>query len=313
MILPSRVDGIAQVGERSRWPFCLPIAVGASTIGGVMGVEKMEENDIIRGLTTEPTTPPPGSWRQRLLRLIGFQRDPFGSGVAELEFNEFLEELKRARQQAARAAQPDDASMTPGRHSVSFSPIDYFVDPFAPEHSDRLLRQRGHMAIIGEAGSGKTTLRLFAEDRIRNTPTGGLTVAYLPGRESVDLPDIEAHLGCMARALTTDLFIQAIEQNRFTVYPATRQQNEALLNLLRLDAAFYYETLDKLARYPEISTVWGMAELWQDLSRHVVRKVHRTRALREWAADMVDGLARYRRQPPTPRLVCGEPQAEHPQ
>jgi hypothetical protein len=175
--------------------------------------------------------------------------------------------------------------MTPDTRTLRFSPVAYFVDPFQIQGQGSayaLLRSKEHTIIIGEAGTGKTTMRLAVEANIRSRPDRTLVMSYLPGREQVQSMTLDDHLDRIRRAMSVDLFVQIVEQYNFAARKPSYEQNEALaklidgeLQLKRVVGSLVYET--------DTVPNWGMADLWRRVARPVVRPVNVQPEMRDWA------------------------------
>jgi hypothetical protein len=187
--------------------------------------------------------------RASFLAALSLSRDPFAWASAEQEL-----------QASIYGAEPE-------RLQSELIPIffEYFTPPPIPIPEGRtllgVLRDPGPACIYGERGSGKTMLRLALEAYIRLFPENTLVISH-PLRE--DDPQI------LARDLAIDLFIQLMEQERWSAF-LSPETKVPLLHALLPAAPAIARVIARFLRDPSPEHPMGDALRWPALGRPVVR------------------------------------------
>jgi len=193
--------------------------------------------------------------RASFLTALSLSRDPFPWTSAEQEL-----------QASIYGADPE--RLQSGVVPIFF---EYFTPPPIPIPESRtllgVLRDPGPACIYGERGSGKTMLRLALEAYIRLFPENTLVVSH-PLRE--DDPQT------LARDLAIDLFIQLMEQGRWSAFLSPEMEVPLLYALLPAAPAIA-RVITRFLRDPAPEHPMGDALRWPALGRPVVRPLRLSR------------------------------------
>ncbi|WP_448595570.1 hypothetical protein [Thermoflexus hugenholtzii] len=221
--------------------------------------------------------------RASFLAALSLSRDPFAWTSAEQEL-----------QASIYGADPE--RFPSGAIPIFF---EYFTSPPIPIPEGRtplgVLRDPGLACIYGERGSGKTMLRLVLEAYIRLFPENTLVISH---------PLREEDPQTLARDMAIDLFIQLMEQERWSAFLSPEAEAPLLYTLLPAAPAIA-RVITRFLRDPAPEHPMGDALRWPALGRPVVRPLHLSHEARLFLESLrlrMEALEASCPPPPDPKI-----------